>query len=308
MASTTAVHDRKTARKTADAQVIRIQLRDNMGRPRWITADLVDTTPTGFGISLVNALQPGATVLIRGRFSDRSGVEHRASVRWCAEVPNGSFRAGLEFLDNSESAEPDPGSPASVPPSEDVDYYEIMQLGSNADGETIDRVYRLLAQRYHPDNTRTGDSDIFIRLTEAYRTLSDPEQRAKYDAHHRRTKRIHWNIFDQARSASGQEAEQRKRSGILALLYAKTLHDPERGHMTIFEFEDLLACPREHLQAALWFLRGKGYIQRSDNGRHTITVLGFEEAEKNPSSAGLADMRQLKSGSKSSVVSHMPLA
>src|SRR5260221_7766509 len=109
---------------------------------------------------------------------------------------------------------------------------------------------------------------------------------------------MHWTISDQAQAAMGQDAEQRKRHVILGLLYAKTLHDPEQGAMTIFEFEDLLGCPREHLQAALWFLRGKGYIQRSDNGRHTITVLGFEEAEKNPSSAHGSNVRLLKSGNK----------
>jgi len=62
--------------------------------------------------------------------------------------------------------------------------------------------------------------------------------------------------------------------------------------------EDLLGCPREHLQAALWFLRGKDYIVRADNGRHTITVLGFEEAERNPSSVKLPDVRLLRPGSR----------
>jgi curved DNA-binding protein CbpA len=135
---------------------------------------------------------------------------------------------------------------------------------------------------------------VFIRLTEAYRTLSDPEQRARYDAQHRQNKQLRWNIFDQARTTAGLEGEQRKRQGILEMLYAKTLHDPERASITLFEFEDMLGCPREHLQAALWFLRGKGFIKSSDNGRHVITVQGFEEAEKNPSAAQPLGVRLLK--------------
>jgi curved DNA-binding protein len=33
-----------------------------------------------------------------------------------------------------------------------VAYYETLQLSPNADQATIERVYRLLAKKYHPDN------------------------------------------------------------------------------------------------------------------------------------------------------------
>ena len=33
-----------------------------------------------------------------------------------------------------------------------ADYYEALQISSNAEPETIHRVYRMLAQRFHPDN------------------------------------------------------------------------------------------------------------------------------------------------------------
>jgi hypothetical protein len=84
--------------------------------------------------------------------------------------------------------------------------------------------------------------------------------------------------------------EKRKRNGILALLYAITVKDPERASMTVHAFEDLLGCPREHLEAALWYLRGKGFVQRTDGGRYTLTINGFEEAEQHcvtpPKNAG----------------------
>ena len=41
------------------------------------------------------------------------------------------------------------------------DHYEAFQLNPNADSETIDRVYRILAKRYHPDNQETGDAAKF---------------------------------------------------------------------------------------------------------------------------------------------------
>jgi curved DNA-binding protein CbpA len=173
---------------------------------------------------------------------------------------------------------------------QDADYYEIMQLSPNADTETVHRVYRLLAQRYHPDNAETGNAELFVQLTEAFQNLSDPERRAAYDARHSSEKKLRWKIFDQAVVATGPEVERRKRRGILGLLYAATVKDPERCSMTVHSFEDLLGCPREHLEAALWYLRGKGFVIRSDGGRYTLTVNGFEEAEEHsvaaPKSAG----------------------
>jgi curved DNA-binding protein CbpA len=41
------------------------------------------------------------------------------------------------------------------------DYYEALQLSPNADLETIERVFRMLAKRYHPDNDQTGNVDKF---------------------------------------------------------------------------------------------------------------------------------------------------
>jgi curved DNA-binding protein len=38
-----------------------------------------------------------------------------------------------------------------------MDYYEILQVSPNADQTTIERVYRLLAKKYHPDNAEEGD-------------------------------------------------------------------------------------------------------------------------------------------------------
>ena len=90
--------------------------------------------------------------------------------------------------------------------------------------------------------------------------------------------------------ATGPEVEKRKRQGILGLLYAATVKDPERATMTVHAFEDMLGCPREHLEAALWYLRGKGHVQRTDGGRYNLTVSGFEEAENHvvqaPKNAG----------------------
>ena len=55
------------------------------------------------------------------------------------------------------------------------DYYEVLQVSPTAEPETINRVYRMLAQRYHPDNQQTGNESRFRNVLEAYTILSDPE-------------------------------------------------------------------------------------------------------------------------------------
>ena len=73
-----------------------------------------------------------------------------------------------------------------------VDYYETLQISSSAEPETIHRVYRLLAQRFHPDNKETGSASRFREINEAYEVLSVPEKRARYDVSHEKRQRDRW--------------------------------------------------------------------------------------------------------------------
>jgi hypothetical protein len=262
-----------------------------------VTADLLDTSEGGIGISVRTPLAISSKILVRGKLDEsRSETVSPATVMWCTEKINGNFHAGLELEDSGSSTDNDSQRENGKTP-EELDCYEIMQLSPNADADTIQRVYRILAQRYHPDSPETGNMESFLKLCEAHRILTDPEMRARYDARYRETKQLHWKIFDQTEAANRPEAEQRKRQGILELLYAKTLHDPELAAMTVFEFEQFLGCPREHLEAALWYLKGKGYVKRGDNGRFTITVPGFDEVESRALSREHRNQKLLEPGS-----------
>jgi molecular chaperone DnaJ len=64
------------------------------------------------------------------------------------------------------------------------DYYEVLGVSSDADADTIKKTYRKLARKYHPD-VNAGDpsaEERFKSISEAYRVISDPEQRKRYDA------------------------------------------------------------------------------------------------------------------------------
>jgi len=292
-ATTSQSQRRRASRKPAGSCVIRVETKDGVGNPRWVTADLVDVTESGFGLALMAPLKPGSTVIVRGKLGEKQcSGEFKVGVRWSREDTGGAYRAGLEFLHGQPSSTPgEDQTPAPTHP-EVLDCYEVMQLSPNADADTIGRVYRMLAQRYHPDNAQTGDMEMFVRLSEAHKILSDPERRVRYDVQHRETGRLRWKIFDRASASVGSEGEKRKRQGILGLLHARMLYDPEHADMNIQLMEELLGCPREHLQSALWYLKAKDYIRRSDNGRFTITIAGFDEAEAAQSTPARAD-RQL---------------
>jgi len=63
------------------------------------------------------------------------------------------------------------------------DYYNILGVKRNATPDDIKKAYRALAMKYHPDRN-PDDIDAerrFREVLEAYETLSDPEQRVRFD-------------------------------------------------------------------------------------------------------------------------------
>ena len=62
------------------------------------------------------------------------------------------------------------------------DYYTTLGVTKNASQEDIQRAYRKLARKYHPDVSKTPDAEEkFKDVGEAYEVLKDPDKRAKYD-------------------------------------------------------------------------------------------------------------------------------
>lgn len=163
-----------------------------------------------------------------------------------------------------------------------IDLYEVLQVSPNADGDTIERVFRHLAKRYHPDNAQTGDADRFDQLAKAHKILMDAEKRAAYDARYQEAWAEHWQVAEEAAkgSADGFESDQTLRDRLMSLLYVqrrRNFRNPGIGNQ---ELERLLGHPWEHLEFHFWYLRQKGWIERTDRGFYAITVSGVDQVEE----------------------------
>jgi curved DNA-binding protein CbpA len=161
-----------------------------------------------------------------------------------------------------------------------ADYYEALQISTSADPETIHRVYRFLAQRFHPDNKETGNAIRFRLLSEAHRILSDPEERARYDLVHTRQQQDRWRLV--ARGVESENdfgIEQSVRLTVLEVLYTRRRVEPYAPGLFGTDLEKMIGRPREHLEFTTWYLIQKNLIQRSDNSLLMITAEGIDHLE-----------------------------
>jgi hypothetical protein len=83
-----------------------------------------------------------------------------------------------------------------------VDYYDVLQVSPHADADVVEKAYRVLMGKHHPD--KGGDTRHAQRLNEAHDVIGDPKKRADYNrewARHR-----HWTAQPPRTSATGTAA------------------------------------------------------------------------------------------------------
>ena len=159
-----------------------------------------------------------------------------------------------------------------------VDYYEVMEISPNANADTIDRIFRYLAQRYYPDNQQIGNHQKFSEIVQAHEILRQPDKRAQYDLDHKRHSQSSVKLVEETNDITSLEHDANVRERVLSIMYIKRRRNMLNPGLGPLELERLTGCPREHLEFHLWYLKEKGWISRMENGLLSITVTGVDEA------------------------------
>jgi curved DNA-binding protein CbpA len=160
-----------------------------------------------------------------------------------------------------------------------LDYYEFLQISPNADSDTIHRVYRFLAARFHPDNPASGDPEKFFMLKTAYDVLSNPDTRAEYDDARQREAADQTPLSTSVDFMDQFEGELNRRLAVLAVLYYRRRNCSQSPSVSLPEIEKQMGFPRDYLDFTTWYLQKKGYITRADNSDFTLTADGVDFVE-----------------------------
>ncbi|HTS30969.1 MAG TPA: J domain-containing protein [Bryobacteraceae bacterium] len=237
----------------------------------------LDISSTGVGLECVREIPVDAVVQLK---ATDSSVVGEGFVAHCTRRGM-RYHIGLEFTGQTRHHN-GANAPASHRSTEsDTDYYDVLQISPKADMETVHRVFRIMATRFHPDNPETGDPEEFLSLKKAYDVLSDPGRRAEYDAVREARQSSPLPIFELKDFVTGVEAESNRRLGVLSLLYNQRRMDPDNPGVSLLELEKRMGFPREYLSFTMWYLRSKEYILTADNSDYALTARGVDHVESN---------------------------
>jgi hypothetical protein len=226
----------------------------------------LDITENGVAVECPEPLPHLSSVIV---WAPTFHVAALAQVRHCT-WKGSIYVLGLMFLARTTTVQSDPLAP---------DHYELLRLSPGAEQETVERVYRKLAKRFHPDNPETGDAETFLRIAEAYRVLSDPARRMEYDAERIATRSSPRFQFRSAEFFSGVLGEQNRRLAILCLLYRKRTSNYEFPGLSLYDLEQMTGCTQGELGFSIWYNCEKGYA-RSGDSDYCLTAEGVDFVEK----------------------------
>jgi curved DNA-binding protein len=92
------------------------------------------------------------------------------------------------------------------------DYYEVLGVDHTASAEELQRAFRTLARRYHPDvNSDPAAEERFKEVNEAYHVLADPDSRARYDRFGPDFRQVREDAGTRRRGAAGGPSTGRPR-------------------------------------------------------------------------------------------------
>jgi hypothetical protein len=247
---------RRQRRDRTDAAVELIWKEDSYRR--FECGRIFDSSRTGAGVACPQPLVVSSYLILRAPGIDMLALVKVRNCMWRRT----QYHLGIEFADKASIQ---PRNPALEP-----DHHELLRAGVAGDAERLDRVYRALAFRYHPDNGDSGDSEIFLRISETYRILSVSKPRqereiARHDA-------MDWQ--------TGLRRLKDKRAAVLGLLCQRRMSDYRNAFVSPAELGTLTGMTSDEIGFILWYLREKGAVTGSDSSPdYSISAKGMDILE-----------------------------
>jgi hypothetical protein len=168
--------------------------------------DVVDISSTGMRVQCPRKppVKVGQVFEVRIQ-SDNNAIKVRAQTVWVRRHGLRSYQVGMHFVKANRSLTAaveslamfgfiDLEAAAQLKTGADFgdgrvtasvtlpDYYTVLGIDPDSSQHDIQHAYRALALKFHPDVCDDpGAADHFMRITEAYDVLRDPQSRKSYD-------------------------------------------------------------------------------------------------------------------------------
>jgi hypothetical protein len=247
---------RKQRRERTDAAVELIWKEDS--HRRFECGRILDSSRKGAGVACPQPLAVSSCLILR---APGIGVVALSQVRNCSWRRT-QYHLGVEFIEKASIQPPDPAA--------EPDHHELLRAGVAGDADRLERIYRALAFRYHPDNRDSGDSEIFLRITETYRILSVSQPSPELEV--ARPRSLDWQ--------TGIRGLKDKRAAVLGLLCQRRMGDYRNAFVSASEIESFTGMAPDEVGFILWYLREKGAVTVCDNSPDfSISAAGVDLLE-----------------------------
>jgi curved DNA-binding protein CbpA len=157
-----------------------------------------------------------------------------------------------------------------------VNYYDLLEIGPDSSTETVERAFRELARRYHPDNQETGDRDRFDEILAAHSVLRDSAKRAQYDLKYQQCLRSRSKPAEEVADGEDIGLDVDIQNKMLEMLYVRRRTNARNPGIGNAELARLAGCPLDHMEFHIWYLKEKGWIKKGDDGLFAITIDGVD--------------------------------
>ena len=153
-------------------------------------------------------------------------------------------------------------------------HYDTLEVSRNASNDAIERMFRHLATKHHPDTG--GDKAKFNLLIEAFEVLRHKDSRAAYDQELINETQEISRLVENSKQAGPDAA---LRHELLCLFYARRREQGSSPSLGEVAIEKTLNLPIHVIEFHLWYFKEKGWITRWESGGYTITAEGVDQID-----------------------------